>query len=146
MTMPVTSNCARGLSLIEVMIALLILSLGLVGLAALHLNSLSGTHASYYQSIASSVALDLEERAWVELATTDSGCPDFVTEDFIDHWDASNDDGRPGLPGLDVEVTEDDDALFPQWDVVVTWDEGRFDDLDDNREEFTYRMSVLCRE
>ncbi len=146
MTIQVTSRYSGGLSLIEVMIALLILSLGLVGLAALHLNSLTGTHASYYQSIASSVALDLEERAWVELATTESGCPDFVTEDFIDHWDASNDDGRPGLPGLDVEVIEDDGAPFPQWDVVVTWDEGRFEDLGDNREQFTYRMSVLCRE
>lgn len=146
MSMPVTSMHARGLSLIEVMIALLILSLGLVGLAALHLNSLSGTHASYYQSIASSVALDLEERAWVELATTDSGCPDFISDGFIDHWDAANDDGRPGLPGLDVEVTEAEGALFPQWDVVVSWDEGRFEDLGDNREQFTYRMSVLCRE
>lgn len=138
-----------GLSLIEVLIALLILSLGLVGLAALHLNSLSGAHSSYYRSIASSVALDLEERAWVALATTASGCPDFVTDDFIDHWDASNAEGRPGLPGLAVNVDLDEAAAFPQWDVVVSWTEGRFDDVNDaenDREEFVYRMSVLCRE
>lgn len=141
-----------GLSLIEVLIALLVLSIGLVGLAALHLNSLSGTHSSYYRSLASSIALDLEERAWVALATTSADCPNVMNpnspafENFLDHWDAANANGFVGLPGLDVDVELLNGGGFPQWRLTVTWDEGRFDDVNDGREEFVYTIRVPCRE
>lgn len=55
---------SRGLTLIEVMIALLVLSIGLVGLASIHLISLKSAHSSYYRSFASTAALNAEERLW----------------------------------------------------------------------------------
>jgi prepilin-type N-terminal cleavage/methylation domain-containing protein len=57
-----------GFSLIEVLVALLVVSIGLVGLAALHLTSLKSAHSSYYRSIASALTLDLEERLWERAA------------------------------------------------------------------------------
>lgn len=76
------SRFARGLSLIEILVALLVLSIGLAGMAALHLNSLKNVSSSYYRSLASTIALDYEERLWLEaarLADTDPAtavCPD----------------------------------------------------------------------
>lgn len=55
-----------GLSLIEVLIALLVLSIGLVGMASLQLTSLKAAHSSYYRSLASTAALNIEERLWQE--------------------------------------------------------------------------------
>lgn len=57
-------RASRGLTLIEVMIALLVLSIGLVGLASIHLISLKSAHSSYYRSFASTAALNAEERLW----------------------------------------------------------------------------------
>jgi prepilin-type N-terminal cleavage/methylation domain-containing protein len=51
-----TAGRERGFTLIEVLIALLVLTIGLVGMAALHMTSLKNAHSSYYRSIASSVA------------------------------------------------------------------------------------------
>lgn len=60
----------RGLSLIESMIALLVLSIGLVGLGALMLISLQNVHSSAHYSVASAVVLDLEELLWLNVART----------------------------------------------------------------------------
>lgn len=51
----------KGLSLIEVLIALLVLSIGLLGLAALYLTSLKLSHDSQFRSLASIKAEDLSE-------------------------------------------------------------------------------------
>lgn len=68
--MPVDIHNQRGLSLIEALIALLVLSIGLVGLGALMLTSLQNVHSSAHYSAASAVALDFEERIWSELTET----------------------------------------------------------------------------
>lgn len=66
-------NGQRGLTLIEVLVALLVLSIGLLGVAALHLVSLQNAHSSYHTSLASSIALDFEERLWLRLAEIGPG-------------------------------------------------------------------------
>jgi len=59
-----------GLTLIESLIALLVLSIGLVGLGALMLTSLKNVHSSSHYSVASAIALDFEEQLWSRLAVT----------------------------------------------------------------------------
>lgn len=63
-------NLQRGLSLIESMIALLVLTIGLVGLGALMLTSMKNVHSSAHYSVASAIVLDFEERLWFETAQT----------------------------------------------------------------------------
>ena len=63
---PASAQC--GFSILEVLIALAVLSIGLAGLAVMHFNSLKYVHSAYYRSLASAVALDFEERLWLELA------------------------------------------------------------------------------
>jgi type IV pilus assembly protein PilV len=53
---------SKGLSLIEVLIALLIVSIGLLGLAALQANSLKFNHSAYLRTQATQLAYDMAER------------------------------------------------------------------------------------
>ena len=53
-----------GFTLIEILIAVLVLSLGLLGLAAVQFQSLQNSHASYERSMATMQARDLVERLW----------------------------------------------------------------------------------
>lgn len=58
----------RGFSLIEALIALLVLSLGLVGVAAMQLKALQSATAGYQRSVVTLAAVDAQERFWAVLA------------------------------------------------------------------------------
>lgn len=109
----------RGVSLIEALIALLVLTIGMVGLGALMLTSLQNVHSSAHYSVASAVVLDFEERLWDSLATTtvtnlpglQDDDPDWcLSDDVIDdlaeevttEWgtDPDGDAPRFNVPGL----------------------------------------------
>ena len=52
----------RGTTLIEVLIALIVLSIGLLGLALLQVTSVQSNHSAYYRSQATVLAHDLADR------------------------------------------------------------------------------------
>jgi len=63
MKMPTTSDrCARGFTLIEILIALVIFSIGLLGLAGMQLRGSEGTNMAYFRSQATLLAQDMAER------------------------------------------------------------------------------------
>lgn len=79
-----------GLTLIEALVALLVLSIGLVGLGALMMTSLKNVHSASYYSAASALTLDLEERLWQRItlavgdpATTDLDTDGCLTSDVV---------------------------------------------------------------
>ena len=55
-------NQAQGFTLIEVMVTVLILSLGLLGLAAMQLNALKNAHGSQLRNQATTLAYEIGER------------------------------------------------------------------------------------
>ncbi len=55
-------NKNTGFTLIEVLIAMLVLAVGLLGLAALQANSLRNTQSAYNRSLATELAYDLADR------------------------------------------------------------------------------------
>ncbi|AXY44282.1 type IV pilus modification protein PilV [Halomonas sp. JS92-SW72] len=57
----------KGFTLLEVLIAILVLSFGLLGLAAMQLNALQSAHFSYQGTIANLAAKDVKERIWAKL-------------------------------------------------------------------------------
>ena len=59
---PETPFCERGFSLVEVMVALLVLSIGLLGLAALQTTGLKLNHQSYGRTQATLQAYDIIDR------------------------------------------------------------------------------------
>ncbi|WP_346796574.1 prepilin-type N-terminal cleavage/methylation domain-containing protein [Halomonas sp. Bachu 37] len=57
----------RGFSLIEALVALVILSFGLIGVAAMQLKALQSATAGYQHSVATLAAVDAQERLWAQL-------------------------------------------------------------------------------
>ena len=137
----------KGLTLIEVLVTLLVLSIGLVGIAALHLTSLQNAHSSYYTSIASTIALDFEERLWLKVAEEGpKGClvkadADDVAGSLEDDW-LAGETNNMGIPGLNVTagaVTAVNDTRI-QVPLTISWTDDRFD----GTEEFNYAVRVVC--
>ncbi len=62
------SGSQSGFTLIEALVALLVLSIGMLGVAAMQLKALQGAHVAYQRSIASLAAQDAQERLWAEVA------------------------------------------------------------------------------
>jgi type IV pilus assembly protein PilV len=158
----------KGLSILEVLIALAVLSIGLAGLAIMHMNSLQYIHSAYYRSLASAIALDFEERLWLELAdeavvdcpdlTTDGGAFNALIADWRDRSVVGDD--FPGfgasnlakIRNLTVEIGGASGDTFTQVPVTLTWTEGRFDDNEsivdesDRTESYLYNVRLLCKE
>ena len=156
---------AKGFTLIEVMIALAVLTIGLTGLAAMHLTSLQYVHSSHYRSLASTIAMDFEERLWLRLADNGlSGCPD-VNEASVDelaaHWDRESvGDGdwtwsnANMLQIRDLEITPGEPvigAAVVEIPLTFSWSESRFRDVESDDpdivplESFTYTVRIQCR-
>lgn len=64
----------EGFTLIEALIAVLVLSIGLLGVAAMQLRALQSAHMGYQRAVVSLAAIDAQERAWAGLAN-DGACP-----------------------------------------------------------------------
>lgn len=70
-----------GFTLIEVLVALLVLAVGVLGMASMQLKAMQSAHAAYQRSIATMAAQDMVERLWMQLGkqAVDTGsieCPD----------------------------------------------------------------------
>ncbi len=131
------SKAQRGLTLIEAMVALLVLSIGLVGIAALNLASVGAAHSAYYRTLASFIAKDAEERLWAELGLSGQASVESVLNDWRTNWA----DAMPELR-LDLELSASSSGnVWQDFDVTVTWDERRFQGA--VVEQFEYRARVV---
>ena len=84
----------QGFSLIEVLIALVVLAFGLMGVAAMQMKALQSATEGYQRSIAVVAAVDAQERIW-NLLASDSNCEAIkestvsaLKDDWIEHWSA----------------------------------------------------------
>lgn len=124
------SGSEGGFSLIEALIALLVLSIGMLGATAMQLNSLQGAHMAYQRSIATLAAQDAQERLWAEASHSD--CPSWSdTEGWYDAW-------RRYLPGFAnrSSVSHEGDCVF---EITISWDEGR---VTEGHETFIYTVRL----
>lgn len=76
-------NRQQGFTLIEALIAVLVLSIGLLGVAAMQLRALQSAHMGYQRAVVSLAAIDAQERAWAQLSNTKL-CP--ADSDFEGAW------------------------------------------------------------
>lgn len=116
----------RGFTLIEALVALFVLSIGLLGVAAMQLKSLQGAHAAYQRSIASLAAQDAQERLWARMAQVgDLECPSWsdAGDDWHGNWSLY-------LPGLDQDAVDPSGSATSGSDcefvISVSWAEDRF--------------------
>lgn len=103
----------RGFTLIEALVALLILSLGMMGIAAMQLNALHSATRSYQHSVATLAAVDAQERLWEKLEKADD-CRNLdgeIESEWKDHWE--NDKSSNPLRNADpLEIEGDDDCTY----------------------------------
>ena len=169
-----TISKQAGLTLLEVLIALLVLAIGMAGLGALLLTALSNVHSASHFSLASAIALDFEERLWHEMAlrsidggTTLSGAGcltagqlDDVASDLVAQWTDQGADAdwnwtnsqRVRAPELELvlgdAVVSNSSAMSAiSWQIIpldIEWAEARFG-LADDIERYQVRIPVVCR-
>lgn len=121
------NRAVSGFTLVEITVALLILSVGLLGLAGLQLHALQYTHSSYQRTLVNIQALDMVERMWTHLVE-----PLVELED----WRRLN---KTSLPGWNGTVT----ALGGQpgdYVINISWVDQRFSEPQSF--SFSYRLRL----
>ena len=128
----------RGFSLVEVLIALVIMSVGMLGIAGLYVQSLQAGRTSMLRHNAVTLAGDVADRiranplagvAYQDSAGVDRNCVDDSgtacdASEMADHdvflWKQQAGDT---LPGGDVTITFDDTAFPNEYTINVNWTE-----------------------
>lgn len=121
-----------GFTLIEALIALVVLSIGLLGVAAMQLKALQSAHMGYQRSVVSLAAIDAQERAWAALSELGS-CPDAsVLSDIEGAWLGEWFGGV--LVDVNSGIARTDECRYT---VTVEWQEERFMD-EESLDPFIY--------
>lgn len=134
----------RGFSLIEVLIALIVMSVGMLGIAGLYVHSMQAGRTSLFRHNAVTLAGDVADRIRANplagSAYEDTGPvttpsePDCIGEDCsaaemaasdIYLWDRQADST---LPDGDVRVSYEGGAVPSEYTVTVTWREAGYDE------------------
>jgi type IV pilus assembly protein PilV len=118
----------RGVALLEVLIAVVILSIGMLGLASLQVNSLRFNHSAYLRSQATILAYDITERMRANrqvaldgeynlaLGATPAAETTVVAIDLLE-WRAQLAAQLPGGDGaIDVDGANDTVTITVAWD------------------------------
>lgn len=131
-----TTGKQRGFSLIEVLIALIIMSVGMLGIAGLYVQSMQAGRTSLFRHHAVTLAGDVADRiranprAGVMYAGqgADNNCVaggidcnegEMAANDIF-LWDQQ---AANSLPNGDITVQFDDTVLPPVYTITVAWDE-----------------------
>ena len=146
-------NREGGFTLLEILVAIVVISLGLLGLAGLQVVSLNGNQIAYYRGLAAQQTYDMTDRIRANVAgvgagnydaptaTTDPGCIDsacsesqIASADFV-QWNNTNALLLPGGAGTvqcaigpTVPCTNVVASSNRVFDITVTWIEKNMGD------------------
>ena len=144
------SKKQRGFSLIEVLIALIIMSVGMLGIAGLYVQSLQAGRTSMFRHQAVALAGDVADRiranptagiSYADATGADNGCVDTGVDCDVEGmalhdvflWKQQAGDSLPGSAptgGGDVTVQFDGSVNPPLYTITVSWEEPGITDLD----------------
>ena len=131
---------ARGFTLIEVLVTLVLISIGMLSIAQLQARALQHSHSSLQRTVAVVQANDLLERMW-------SGyCSDQFWEAIHIDWRAAHtpaagqEASEPTLlPGRSDSLTWD--AINSEFTLTISWEDAR--SRDNTTPSFTYVFRML---
>lgn len=145
---PSSHHRLQGFTLLEALIALLVLSIGLLGIAGMQLKALQGAHMAYQRSLASVIAIDAQERLWAGRAS--GTCPsnsetETISNKWADFWFDEPHDDLETLPGGDKSNIAPVAGTLCTYTITVDWSEERLVDeegKDEDLSSFTYQLSL----
>ena len=119
---------SRGFSLLEVLVTLIVVSIGLLSIAQLQARALQYSYASLQRTVATVQVNDLVERMWSGLCDgstvdgTENGTPIFP-DHILNQWrDASG--SHDLLPNWRADW---DDSEAPLYRITINWSEDRIE-------------------
>lgn len=141
---------SRGFTLIEVMVTVLVLSIGILGLAALQAQSLRLNHSAYLRSQATALAYDITDRMRANWMAAGTGAYDIDLGDSapagatvaaadLVTWKAAL---AVTLPNGDGSVARNADGSFT---IVVSWDASRGEEDEAARFDDATQFSLTTR-
>jgi type IV pilus assembly protein PilV len=148
------SSRQRGATLIEVLIAVVVLSIGLLGLAGLQVTSVQSNHSAYQRSQASLLANDLADRM---RANRTEALTNAYVADYADSSSSHTVSGTRAeidlaewLNNLALKLPDGQGKVEKNGSLVtihVRWNDNRgrnkkSDDHDSGTETFTYRTEI----
>lgn len=135
-------RAARGFTLVEALIALLILTSGLLALGSMQLKALQGAHMGYQRSLINLMAIDAQERVWAGRAGGACIPVSQVNAEWFDHW---NTQAALHLVAVDTRISS---PAACEYHVNVRWEEPRSatnnggDPIDTDSNEFLYMFRL----
>ncbi|CAI8762038.1 type IV pilus assembly protein PilV [Pseudomonas sp. IT-P74] len=126
----------NGMTLVEVLVALVILGVGLLGAAAFQLNALKYTDSARMTSQASFIAYDLMDRiranaaADYTVAPPASGNPDVTRDQDLFDFNANI------VSSLGASATGSVAVNQKVYTITITWDDSRATNTADSRRSF----------
>jgi type IV pilus assembly protein PilV len=137
MTRTITStHRARGFTLVEALVALLVLSVGLLGVGMLQLSSLSNNYASSLRSQATFLAQDITDRMRANrenaengdynIALGDAGTAGTIAGDDLIAWKAALNASLPDGDGaIDTNTVTVAGVAVTTFTITVAWDDSK---------------------
>ena len=116
---------SRGFALAEALVSLLVLSVGLLGVAAMQLKALQASQIGYQRSLASLIAIDGQERVWNEFVRLGKECPtaSAVNSEWLDYWQDAVALMNAESGSLTTEISDAGDPCL--YNLVVSWEDQR---------------------
>lgn len=128
-----------GVTLIETLITMVIVSIGLLAIAALQLKSVQYASESYHRSVATVLAGDLVERLWAGICTLPDNA-DAIAEDWETSIIESDPPPLPGWIQQDGGPLSESDGVYTiniEWTEKLGSDDGD-DDVDGKTASFEH--------
>ncbi len=132
----IPTRSQRGFSLVEVLIALIIMSVGMLGIASLYVQSMQAGRTSLFRHSAVTLAGDVADRIRANPTAVNAYAGVGVDGDCIDGNTDCNDaqmaaqdillwdlQATDSLPNGDVAINVDDTVSPPDYTIAITWDE-----------------------
>lgn len=141
----INSRKQSGITMIEALVALVILSVGMLGIAGLYVSGVKAGRSALLRTQAVNLASDMADRIRANRRATDAydmetyggepedqGCindactADELAEDDLFRWKAAVEATLPGrpLPEVDVELLAEDPLETDRYLVTVSWHEA----------------------
>jgi len=111
----------KGFSMIEILITLVVTSIGILSLVLFQARAMQYSHSSYQRSIAIMQANDFVERLWAGACALPAGFDDIKADWIGVHSNDPN--GLPGWNGDDTDVDVAQDT--PEYSITIRWSDDR---------------------